>query len=347
MQWVDAHASRGGPFLAAARQPKASLGRPPHLEPHESADRQSPISVFSALGYGFRFVLVQPLTVLRIAFLPLLTLLACHLAYAWHQVPYLLVVPEQFSPVDWARHAVLIGAMLWAWTSLWGGLFHRYFGEEGGASWGLAAGNMMKLRLMAAFVVLIVVPFLLLAAAPSVLAVVTPALMASNSVEVPLPVNLMTALTQIGQGVQSGFAINAPWAWALALVALGAFGYSLIRLLFLVPYVVHQRRLSVFSAWRRTRGMFWQLSGAFCFAVPVVMMLLAVPMTAGIFVTYYLYPELLTTDIRVSLWLNDAHQVLMLWPTVIGFLVGLSLSSGFWTGVLGSLYQTQSGPRQP
>lgn len=299
------------------------------------------LTLLGAISQGLRFALGRPFTVFRVSVLPLCVLVACHLAFSWRDLAYMVMAPEDFSPLDWVQPVLFVVALFWAWSSLWGGLFGQFLEHGQNKPWSLLGGGGQKFRLICAFVILFALP---------IAVAVTFGLIPVDSA----PVQLVSVGHLIGVGSytdvggaqhfsfpRSIFGGQAHWPVAVSAAGLGLSAYLLLRLAFLVPGVVSERRLRVLAAWRRTRGMTSHMAGVLCFSVPVMLMLVAIPMTIGIFATYYLYPELLTIDVRVSLWLNEPTQLILLWPTFVGYLLGVSLCCAFWSGVVGSLYQTR------
>ncbi len=309
----------------------------------DSPEDDQRISVVSALSSGLFFALGRPFSVLSTSFLPMMTLFGCVFLFWAYHMPYMIVVPGQFLPADWAVAAAVAMAFLLALASLWGGLFQRFFSPATRHRWHLLALGGQKLRLISAFVLLIALPILVYAG----WRMAADWGYASRLVSVdlgPKPASFLPAPIHdsVGDWLPNGTLSENQVAVLAGVAALWVL-YMLFRLIFLVPDVVMQRRFRPVRAWGYSRGMIWSLLLTLCLALPVLLMLLGGPTTAGIFATYYLYPELSTLDVRVSLSPDDVGQLIKLWPTMIGFMVGFSFCCAFWAGTLGALYQARIG----
>ncbi len=308
-----------------------------------SEDADTPkFSVFGTLASGLSFALGQPIDLVRICFLPLTALLLCQLVFSYFRMPFMVVVPEDFGPIDWIAAGLVFLLFLWAWASLWGGLFDHFFGKRGRSSWRFFAASREKLRLVFAFLFLFAIPAM-------IGALLFWAQSADHTVQLAAVDATVRPSGYFPTTMQDGADLIFPYLmvvggmpnWVLFCVGAVLAIYLIVRFAFLVPDAVAKDSLNPVRAWSYTSGFTWRLAVIVCFSVPALLMLLGGPMTLGIFATYYLYPELLTVDVKVSLFLNDLDQLLRLWPTFIGFLVGLCLCCAFWAGALGTLYQTR------
>lgn len=340
------HGAPSDRYVGGPGQPRLFASREDRLayDPDgDSPEEDQRISVVSALSSGLFFALGRPFTVLRVSLLPMITLFGCAFLFWAYHMPYMILVPGQFLPADWAVAAAVVFAFLLALASLWGGLFQRFFSPVTRHSWHLLALGGQKLRLMSAFALLIALPILFFA----VWHMLADWGYASRLVSVdlgPKPASFLPAPIHdsVGNWLPNG-TLSENQVTALASVAALWVVYMLFRLIFLVPDVVMQRRFRPIKAWGHSRSTIWSLLLTLCLALPVLLMLLGGPTTAGIFATYYLYPELSALDVRVSLSPDNVDQLIKLWPTLIGFMAGLSFCCAFWAGTLGALYQARIG----
>ncbi len=298
-------------------------------------------TVYRALRGGLAFSLGQPIHLFRLTALPILAFLASLFLFVTYHMAYMAFVPDQFGPFDWLRAAFAGFLFLWAWTTLWGGLFGHFFGKQNGPNSAPAGGRGANGRLLLAFAVLWSVPLSIGALVMWGNTVFRFAQLASADIVLPAasyqPRPLGQEMDFLWPLVPVGGIGASMITMALVLFAV----FLLVRLGFLIPDAVSSGRLSPFRVWRQTQGLFWPTIGLFLFSLPALLMLLGGPTTLGIFATYYLYPDLLAEDVKITLVAREVWDLLPLWPTFVGGAVGLSFCAAFWTAAFGTLYRSR------
>ena len=314
----------------------------------DPADREGPTvpryTVYRALRHGLAFSLGQPIHLLRLTALPVLGLFTSLFLFIAYHMAYMAIVPGQFGPHDWLL-AIFTGVLfLWSWTALWGRLFRHLFGQWRGADTAPDERGGSHLRLLSAFAFLWSVPLGTGALLIWGSTVFQYAQMASAGMALPTASYRPRSL---GQDIEfpwplltSSGLVGPMVTVALALLVL----FLLVRLGFLIPDAVSARRFNPYRVWRQSQGLFWPTIGLFVFCLPALLMLFGGPITLGIFATYYLHPDLLTEDVKISFVAQSVWDLAPLWPTFLGGAFGVSFCAAFWTAAFGTLYRSRVHP---
>ena len=297
-------------------------------------------TVYRALRGGLAFSLGQPIHLIRLTALPILGFLTSLFLFVTYHMAYMAIVPAQFGPMDWLRAAGTGLLFLWAWASLWGGLFGHFFSKQQGLT-SVPGSAGAKVRLLFAFGVLWSVP---LGAGALVMwgsTVFQFAQLASADIVLPAASYQPRPFGQEMDTIWPLLPTSGIGASVITLALVLCAVFLLVRLGFLIPDAVFAGRLNLFRVWRQTQGLFWPTIGLFLFCLPALLMLMGGPTTLGIFATYYLYPDLLAEDVKITLVAQEVWDLLPLWPTFVGGAVGISFCAAFWAAAFGTLYRSR------